>query len=59
MSQMDYVCGRITRFGKVSRNQCLKMGITRLPSYINRLKNKGYKFVRVDDGKDVVYWVKK
>lgn len=57
MSQIDWVIGQLMRYGRVSKEKALKEGITRLPSYINRLKGMGYSFYVVRD-KDTFYVLK-
>lgn len=43
-TQKLVVEGFLKKTGRVSRNQCLRLYISRLGAIINRLKHEGYKF---------------
>lgn len=54
--QSQIVIEKLLKDGKVSRNYCLKLGITRLGSIINSLIAEGWKFddTRSSKGKEIM-----
>lgn len=54
-SQLDRVKFKLQRDGYISRNEALKVFITRLSAIILKLKEQGYTFKSYDKGGDYVY----
>lgn len=44
LTQKDWIEAELRQNGEISRNQCLKMSITRLAKYIGDLKKDGWEF---------------
>jgi len=66
MTQYQYVENQLRKNNELSRNQCLRVYITRLAEYIGRLRKRGWEFTvekrktnqYVWCGTDYVYIVK-
>jgi len=62
-TQAQWVTNELIKRGKVSRNQALKMYISRLGCYIHELRNAGFEisggYVNKNGGKDYVYFLKR
>lgn len=58
-SQEAWILSRLSKTGSISRNECLKMYISRLGAHIGNLKLKGYKFegkyVKTKNGRNYKY----
>ncbi len=54
-SQKEIVVEQLKLHGKVSRNFCLSLRITRLAAIVLSLKESGYDLIGKDEGSDYVY----
>lgn len=58
-TQLEWVLHRLTKYGHITRNQCLRAYISRLGAIIAKLKSQGYQFQAhyktTKSGKDYVY----
>ena len=54
-SQREKVLDHLIKRGRITNAQALRMGITRLPVMIERLRKEGYLIVHIDDGKRRYY----
>ncbi len=43
-TQLEWILKELNSRGKITRNQCLRVYITRLADYINFLRKKGWEF---------------
>lgn len=57
MTQKQRVLGQLKKFGKISRNDCLKNYISRLSAIIYDLKKEGYEFTEKEINGDYVYFL--
>ena len=48
-TQLEYVVDQLRENGSITRNECLRMYISRLASIINILKNRGWEFEAADE----------
>lgn len=57
MTQKQRVLGQLKKFGKISRNDCLRNYISRLSAIIYDLKKEGYEFTEKEVGGDYIYFL--
>lgn len=58
-TQKERVVGQLQKNGYITRNQCLRVYITRLSAIILDLRNEGWDFKAEDDKGDYKYTVTK
>ncbi len=58
-TQKQRIIGRLKEFGQISRNECLRVYITRLASIISDLRQDGWEFSTKTLGGDYIYKVTK
>lgn len=60
-TQIEWVYKQLKKYGKITRNQCLKNYISRLGAIIYKLKKEGFNFDAgyTIKGHDYIYYLKK
>lgn len=59
LNQKQRIINQLLKEGFITRNSCIRNYITRLSAYILDLKNEGWEFETIDNGKDYIYKVSK